>query len=76
MSKKYNDILLCIEKMEQIKQKINNGNLFNPERYFNSLRLDTFNAITEIKKFSENKKNQLLDIQNGMIRSAETDSEK
>ena len=76
VSKKYNEILLCIEKMEQIKQKIHNGGLFNAERYFNSLRLDTFNAITEIKKFSENKKNQLLDIQNGMIRSAETDSEK
>ncbi|NRH21208.1 hypothetical protein HOO68_04135 [Candidatus Gracilibacteria bacterium] len=75
-SKNYSELLKCIEKMGQMKQKIGNGDLFNSERYFTSLRLDTVNTLIEIKKFIEMKKLQLIDIQSGMIRSAQTETEK
>lgn len=73
--KNYTEILNCIKKMEWIQLQMLYGDGIKIERYFNSLRIDTVNTLMEIKKFMEMKKLQLTDIQNGMIRSASTESE-
>lgn len=68
-------IISHLEKINAIKLRINDGNTFSSDKYLNSLRLDTVNIFNEIKKFMEMKKMQLTDIQNGMIRSAWTETE-
>lgn len=73
--KNYTEILHYIKKMEWINLKITYGESLKTERYLNSLRIDTVNTLMEIKKFMEMKKLQLTDIQQGLVRSAATESE-
>lgn len=62
--KNYTEILVNIENMEKIKNRIRPSSLFVAERYYSSLRFDVVNAFIEIKKFIEMKKSQLVDMQN------------
>jgi hypothetical protein len=54
--------------MEKLEKRINKGNLFDSAKYIGSLRADIVTPLTELKKFLEWQREQLLESQKELSR--------
>jgi hypothetical protein len=49
LSKTFSEIISLVIKLEKIEAKANKGNLFDSEKYINSLRTDILKPLQQLK---------------------------
>ena len=54
------EIVSLVIKLEQVEKRANKGNLFDSEKYINSLRSDIVMPLQSLKVFLEKQKEELL----------------
>ncbi len=59
LSSTFSDIVSFVIKLEKIEQRANKWNLFDSEKYINSLRWDIVEPLKSLKTFLEKKKEEL-----------------
>ena len=68
LSKTFSEIISLVIKLEKIEAKANKGNLFDSEKYINSLRTDILKPLQQLKWFLEMQKEQLISSQGELRR--------
>ena len=68
LSATFTDIVSLVIKLEKVEAKANRGNLFDSEKYINSLRSDIITPLTSLRSFLEKQKIELLESQKELTR--------
>jgi hypothetical protein len=68
LSSTFSTIVELVLKLEKTEAKANKGNLFDSAKYIGSLRADIVTPLTELKKFLEWQREQLLESQRELSR--------
>ena len=63
LSSTFSQIISLVIKLEKIEQKANKWNLFDSEKYINSLRSDIIEPLQSLKTFLEKQKEKLMESQ-------------
>lgn len=64
----FSEVITLVIKLESIEQKANKWNLFDSEKYINSLRSDMLEPLKSLKIFLEKKKKELIHSQKELSR--------
>ncbi|MBX9808794.1 hypothetical protein K2X92_00185 [Candidatus Gracilibacteria bacterium] len=68
LSSTFSNIVTLVIKLEKAEKRANKGNLFDSEKYINSLRLDIVSPLISLKIFLEEKKIELTHSQQELTR--------
>lgn len=68
LSRTFSSIVELVLKLEKIEARANKGDLFDSAKYIGSLRADIVTPLTELKKFLESQRKQLLESQRELSR--------
>ncbi len=68
LSSTFSQIIILVLELEKIEARANKWNLFDSEKYINSLRLDIVEPLQSLKEFLEIQKTKLLDSQKELTR--------
>ena len=61
LSSIFSDIISLVIKLEKVEQRANKGNLFDSEKYINSLRSDIIEPLKSLRIFLEKQKTKLIE---------------
>lgn len=61
LSTTFSEIVSLVIKLEKVEARANKWNLFDSEKYINSLRSDIITPLWSLREFLENQKNTLLE---------------
>ena len=64
----FSQIVSLVIRLEKVEQKANKGNLFDSEKYINSLRLDIIVPLCSLREFLETKRTELIRSQQELTR--------
>ena len=67
LSNTFSKIVWFVIKLEKVEARANKWNLFDSEKYINSLRSDIVEPLKSLKEFLEDQKNKLLESQKELI---------
>ncbi len=56
----FSEIVALVLKLEEVEKKANKGNIFDSEKYINSLRTDIVEPLKSLKSFLEKQKEELV----------------
>ncbi|MBP9779789.1 hypothetical protein KBD33_04180 [Candidatus Gracilibacteria bacterium] len=68
LSNTFNTIIALVLKLERIEARANKGNLFDSEKYINSLRTDITEPLTSLKEFLMKQRQELIESQRELSR--------
>ncbi len=68
LSTTFSEIIALVIKLEKVETKANKWNLFDSEKYINSLRSDIVTPLTSLKIFLESQKSELMQSQKEVTR--------
>ncbi len=68
LSTTFTNIVSLVIKLEKVETRANKGNLFDSEKYINSLRSDIVTPLTSLKAFLEKQKSELMQSQQELTR--------
>lgn len=67
LSVTFSEIVALVIKLEKVEARANKWNLFDSEKYINSLRSDIITPLRSLREFLENQKNTLLESQKELM---------
>ncbi len=68
LSATFSEIIALVIKLEKVEARANKWNLFDSEKYINSLRSDIITPLTSLKAFLEKQKTEVLKSQKELTR--------
>ena len=68
LSATFSSIVSLVIKLEKVEARANKWNLFDSEKYINSLRSDVIIPLTSLRTFLDNQKQELLKSQQELTR--------
>ncbi len=68
LSSTFSEIIALVIKLEKVEARANKWNLFDSEKYINSLRSDIVTPLTSLKAFLESQKSELTQSQKELTR--------
>ncbi len=68
LSTTFTDIVSLVIKLEKVEARANKGNLFDSEKYINSLRSDIITPLNSLRTFLEKQKTELIQSQKELTR--------
>lgn len=67
LSNTFSEIVALVIKLEKVETRANKWNLFDSEKYINSLRLDIIEPLRSLREFLQNQKTKLLESKKELI---------
>ncbi len=68
LSTTFSEIVALVIKLEKVEARANKWNLFDSEKYINSLRSDIVEPLRSLREFFENQKSKLLESRKELTR--------